>query len=66
MGSARRRGVRSHRRADRLALWPHGQCSTIPLELSCSEFVISGELPDESIEEIVDTVFPPALKATAR
>lgn len=39
---------------------------TLPMELARMEFLVTGRLPDESIEEIVDMVFLPALAARAR
>ncbi|MCH7232581.1 TetR/AcrR family transcriptional regulator [Glycomyces sp. L485] len=39
---------------------------TLPLELARMEFIVTGDLPDVSIEEIVDTVFLPALEARRR
>ncbi|WP_051326212.1 TetR/AcrR family transcriptional regulator [Glycomyces tenuis] len=34
---------------------------TLPFDLVRSEFILTGAVPDEAIEEIVDTVFLPAL-----
>jgi AcrR family transcriptional regulator len=39
---------------------------TVPLELARNEFLVTGAIPDESIEAIVDQVFIPALKASRR
>lgn len=38
---------------------------TVPLELARMEFLVTGDLPDSSIEEIVDQVFVPAVRARA-
>lgn len=40
--------------------------AVLPIDLARMEFILTGRLPDSSIEEIVDTVFIPALHARPR
>ncbi|WP_026923960.1 TetR/AcrR family transcriptional regulator [Glycomyces arizonensis] len=57
-----------HRAAERGEIVPgqlNERLQTLPIDLARNEFILTGALPDESIEEIVDTVFLPALAGRA-